>query len=883
MLADFITRLRSAFRRETVERELDAELRFHFDQQVAKLMADGVTRDEAVRQARLTIGTSDSVKEEHREARGIQAFETFAQDLRFAARMLRKSPGFAIIAILTLALGIGANAALFSFVEAWIIKPLPFPQADRLMVLQTHNTKQGWTGTNVPSNADYLDYANQTTSFAQLTTWGNNSYNLTGDGRPDRVDGGLVAWNFFQTLGVQPMLGRAFLEQESQPASSHVAIISRGLWESRYAADPHIVGREITVQGETYTVVGVMPATFQYTLMGIANIWTPLVLDDKDRANRDNSSFAAFGRLKSGVTEQQAAAEAGAIFARLQKLYPNSDTDRVMQVESMTYQIGKNEGTEQVLVCFWIVGLVLLIACANVANLMLARASRRTKEFALRGALGATRFRMVRQLLTESALLFAVGGVAGALIANWILKAIQHSYPDRIRGYLLNYGRVDLDVMSLVYTFGIALLCGIIFGLVPAFQSSGLDVNRALKESSGQLAGNRRVARARRAFVGAQVALAVVVLITTALLVESFAHMVLDNLGFDSANVMTSQLLLPKTKYSSDAQIRNFYDQAVARLQSLPGVAAAGASRYIPFGDSNQTLLVHVAGRPPAQPGEEIGASYTAISPGYLSTMKIPVLRGRGIGPNDGPDAPKVILINEALMRQQFPGDDPVGRQLEVGADRALYTIVGVVGDVKRWSMNEQPDREIYVPMAQAPAADMFVTVRSARPDPALAAAIRNAIWSVDGDQPVSAVRPIDDLISEQNTGYRILTWLIGFFGVLSLLLGAIGIYGVMASAVEQRLHEIGIRMALGARPSEVIGMMLRYGLKIAGVGVAAGLLLAAAATRGMSSILYRVNGSDPLTFAGVAIIFTFVALAACYIPARRGSKVDPVTALRCE
>jgi putative ABC transport system permease protein len=883
MISDFLVRIRSLFRRDAVERELDDELRFHFDAQVAKLVAAGETKDAALRQARLQFGASDSVKEECREARGVHSLETLVQDLRYALRMLRKSPGFAIIAVLTLAFGIGANASIFSFIDAWLIKPLPYPQAQNLMVLQTHHTKKGWTSNGVPSAADFLDYEKQNTSFEQLVPWTGWQYNLTGDGRPDRIDGGLVGWNFFQTLGVQPMLGRTFVEQESQPASSHVAIISRGLWQSRYAADPHIIGREITLQGETYTVVGVMPANFQYTLMGIANIWTPLALDDKGRADRSTSWFSAFGRLKPGVTEQQAGAEAAAFSARMEKLYPNTDTDQVVQIGSMTKRIGENEGTEQLVVCFWIVGLVLLIACANVANLMLARASRRTKEFALRGALGATRTRLVRQLLTESALLFTFGGIAGALVANWILHAIERSYPDRIRGYLLNYGHVDLDVTALVYTFAIAIVCGLIFGLVPAFQSSGLDVNRALKESSGQLTGNRHVARTRRIFVGAQVALAVVVLISTALLVQSFAHMSLDKLGFEPANLMTAQLVLPETKYATGAQVRSFYDQALSRVRALPGVVSAGASQYVPFGEANQTLLIHIAGRPPAQPGEEIGAEYSAISPDYLATMRIPVLRGRGISNSDGAEAPKVAVINDTLVRQQFHNEDPIGKQLEVGEDKTLYTIVGVVGDVKRWSMNVEPEREMYVSAVQTAPGYMSLVVRTARPSATLPAAIRNAIWSVDSEQPVSVVRTFDDLISEQNTGFRILTWLIGFFGLLSLFLGAIGIYGVMASSVQQRLHEIGIRMALGATPAEVIRMMLRYGLRIGVIGVAVGLVVSAAATRGMSSILYKVNAGDPLTFIGVALIFALVTLAACYIPARRGAKVDPMIALRCE
>jgi putative ABC transport system permease protein len=883
MLADLKSRLASLFRRNRVEDELDAELRFHFDKHVAKLEASGLSHQDALRQTRLEFGTNDSVKEEHRDARGVRPLENFAQDVAYGLRILRKSPGYAIIAILTLALGIGANAAIFSYIEAWVIKPLPYPQAQQLMVIQSHNTKQGWTSWQVSSTADYLDFEKQSTSFEQLAMWNAWQYNLTGDGRPDRVDGGLVGWNFFQTLGVQPIMGRAFIEQEGQPANSHVAIISRGLWQSRFAGDPKIIGREINLQGETYTVVGVMPANFQFPIMGIANIWTPLALDDKGRADRDTSWFCALGRLKPGVTAQQAAAEALAFSQRQEKLYPKSNTDLVLQIRSLSDRVGENEGTPQLEIAFWVVGLVLLIACANVANLMLARASRRAKEFAVRGALGATRGRLIRQLLTESALLFLVGGAAGAIVAHTILKTIDRGFPEKIRGYLINYGHVDLDVNALLYTFGIAALCGVVFGLVPAFQSSGLDVGRTLKEASGQLAGNRRVARTRRIFVGAQIALAVVVMICTALLVESFAHMTFDRMGFNPTNLEVTQLVLPKSRYAADSDTLSFYDRALARIQALPEVSGAAAGQYIPFGDANQMKAIHVAGRPPAQPGEGVSAVYSAITPSYLSTMQIGLLRGRGIESSDGSAAPKVILINETVAREDFHDENPIGQVLEIGEEKEAFTIVGVVSDVKRWALSDSPERQIYVPFAQAPSGYMSIVVRSDRDAPTLPTAIRDAIWSVDSDQPVSLVRPIDDLISEENTGYRTLSTLFAFFGLLALLLGAIGIYGVMASAVEQRLHEIGIRMALGATPTSVIRMMLRFGLTIAAIGVTIGLVMAAAASKGLTSLLYKVNALDPVAFIGVGVLFALVTGLACYIPARRGARVDPMVALRCE
>ncbi|MFZ0522998.1 MAG: ABC transporter permease [Candidatus Acidiferrales bacterium] len=808
---------------------------------------------------------------------------TLLHDLRYGLRMLWKSPGFTAIALLTLALGIGANTAIFSYVNAWLIHPIPYPQPDRLMVLLSHDTKKGWTSDGVTSAADFLDYQRQNTSFEQLAGWTQWSFNLTSDGPPDRVMGGLVTWNFFQTLGAKPMLGRDFVEQESQPAASHVAILSRGLWESRFAADPDIVGRKIKLQGETYTVVGVMPADFQFPLMGICNIWSPLALDAKQRADRSNSWFQAFGRLKAGVTPEQAGAEITAIASRLEKLYPQADTNQTTLLSSMTFEIGKNEGTQQIVACFWIVGLILLIACANVANLMLARASRRTKEFAVRRALGASRTRLVRQLLTESMLLFTAGGAAGALFGVWGVHWIEDAIPARIRGYLVNYGHASLDATTFAYTFGIALLCGALFGLAPAFENSGVDVNRSLKEASGQASGSRKGARLRRILVASEVAVAVVVLISTGLLIKDFARMMLGDPGFNPQNVTTADLVIPPSKYASDAQIRTFYEGVMARVRALPEVASAAASQYIPFGDGNQSYTIHVVGRPAALPGEEIGADFSAITPGYFHTMQIGLLRGRVIAAGDGADTPHVVVINDTLARQQFPKEDPLGRQLEIGDKHDICTIVGVVHDVKKFTLSDRPERQMYISAAQFPSRSMSIVARASNAAPDLPSEIRNAIWAVDGDQPVSTVRPLNDFITERNTPNRIMAQMVSFFGALALLLGAVGIYGVMAQSVQQRIHELGIRMALGASPAEVMQLILGQGLKLTFAGMAFGLLAAAAVTRGLAAILVNVKPNDPFTFIAVAVVFTLVALAACYIPARRAARVDPMVALRYE
>ncbi|MGH9711154.1 MAG: ABC transporter permease, partial [Candidatus Acidiferrales bacterium] len=640
--------------------------------------------------------------------------KTLMQDVRYGLRILRKSPAFTAIAVLTLALGIGANTAIFSFVSAWLIKPLSYPQADRLLVLLSHDKKKGWTSNGVSSTADFLDFQKQNSSFEETAAWTDWNFNLTGDGPPALVEGGRVSWNYFETLGAKPTLGRTFTADEDRPGAGHVAVLGEGLWKSRYASDPKIIGRTIRIEGDSYTVVGVMPGTFQLPLMGIANLWTPLALTDKQRTDHNSSWFYAFGRLKPGVSEAQAGAETAAIFARFEKQYPQTNTNITTLVSSMTYEIGKEQGNQQVMICFWIVGLILLIACANVANLMLARASQRTKEIAVRGALGATRGRLVRQLLTESLLLFFFGGVAGVLFGAWGITWIESMIPGHIRGYLVNYGYVSLDVATLSFTLGIALLCGLVFGLAPAFESSGMDLNRALKEASGQASRSGRGARMRRIFVAGEIALAVVVLISTTLLVKSFVISVRSSAGFNPANVMVAQVSLPKAKYPQDAGKRNFSEDVLARIRALPGVASAGMASAVPFGGFGTTVEVEAVGKPAPQPGEILGARFTAVSGDYLATMQIRLMKGRAFTSADAAGAPPVTLIGQTMAQKFWPNEDPIGQKLKFGEQHTVATIVGVVNDIKMYQLRGRPERQMYVPLAQFPSSTLGFVARTA-------------------------------------------------------------------------------------------------------------------------------------------------------------------------
>jgi putative ABC transport system permease protein len=809
---------------------------------------------------------------------------TLIQDVRFATRMLLKNPGFTAVVVLTLALGIGANTAIFSFVNAWIINPLPYPHSDRLVVIDGLDTKTGLTSWQSTA-ADFHDWQLQSKDFDELSAWDTESFNLAGDGTPERVAGDRVSWNFFQTLGAKPFMGRVFLPSDDAAGAPHVVILSRGLWETRFAGDPQIVGREIKIGGESYSVVGVMPANFQLPLAGESNLWTPLSLSRKELDDRTNSWLDTLGRLKPGVPMASAQAELSAIAAQLEKAYPKTNTNSGVLLKSLKDAIGEEAGNQPVLILFWIVGFVLLIACANVANLMLARSTGRAKELAIRSALGAGRYRLARQLLTETVIVFIAGGAVGVFFGYWWLGWIDASIPARIRGYLLNYGRVSLDLPTLAYTFCVALFAGIVFGLAPALSGSKLDVNSMLKDASGRATGNRSGSRLRSIFVVAEIALAVVIVVCSSLMIRSFVGMTRSNPGFRPENILVADLSLPETKYKSPAEIKSFYDRVLERIGALPRVASVAASQQVPYDVCCTSFEITVVGQPPPEPGQAKGAQYSIVTPEYFDGMQISLAKGRNFSSSDGPATLPVVIINQELARQFWPHEDPIGQKLHFHADEDVdATIVGIVADVRMHSgMSYHREREMYVPFAQAPSRGMGIVVRSTADRATLADAIRSAIWSVDSEQPVSVIRPLETIISEEYTGYAIVSQLMGFFSALGLFLGAIGIYGVMAFMVAQRTPEIGIRMALGAQPSRILRLVIGRGLWLAGVGIAVGVAGALVMSRLLVFMLAGISPHDPLTFTGVALLIAAVSLAACYIPARRAMRIDPIAAVRYE
>jgi len=817
------------------------------------------------------------------------------QDIRYGLRMLRKSPGFTLVAIAALALGIGANTAMFSYINAWVLHPLPYPHSDRLLLILGQDTKTDSLGRMVNA-ADFFDIQRDSRDFEEMCAWNLSSFNLTGNGTPERVDGYRVSWNFFDTLGSKPALGRVFLPQEDKPGAPHVVIISRGLWETRFAGDPHILGRRIQIDGESYVVVGVMPAKFQLPLTGLSNVWVPLALPPQGRTGAPGARVFAVARLKSGTTLDQAQSELSGLAAQFEKAFPNTNSHSGFILHTLEYEIGSNQGNQEVLICFWIVALVLLMSCANVANMMLARATGRTKELAVRTALGARRSRLIRQLVTETVLLFLAAAAAGLAVAHWTLAWIGAAIPERIRGYLTNYGQVNLDYQTLLYTLVIAFILGLLFGLAPAITGSKLDVFSMLKEAAGRTSGSRHGALLRNAFVIAEIALAVVVVVCCVLLSSIFLGLIRANPGFQPDNIVAAQLDLPSTKYNTDPQIRSFYDQLVDRLRALPQVEAASASQFVPFGECCDALPIFAVDKPAPRPGEVPYAEWSVVTPDYFSTLRIALLKGRYFATSDGSSAPPVVIINQTLANYLWPGVDPLEQKLRFtlgGSDRTA-TVIGIVQDVKLYnSTSGRHDREFYAPFEQLPSASMGVVVRSRADRTTLSTAIRRSIWAIDADQPVSLVRPIQALMDDQYSGFHIVTELLDFFSALALFLGAIGIYAVMAFNVAQRTHEIGIRMALGAHPREILRHVLSGGARFTAIGLGIGVLAALAATRLLRSVLTDVSATpagalrglpdNSLAFVGGVLLLVIVAFAACYIPARRAMRVDPIVALRYE
>ena len=805
--------------------------------------------------------------------------DSLLRDLKFAARSLLKRPALTIIAVITLAIGIGANSAIFSVVNALLIKPLPFPDLNRIVAIWEKQPSRG-VEHNEASMANYLDWRTQNQTFEQMGLYRWWSTNLTGIEPPERIQGFLVTANFLDVLGMKPSIGRGFSAEEDQPGKDAVAILTFGLWQRRFGADPYIVNKTITLNGLARTVIGVMPEGFNYP-RGV-EVLAPLALTPELARSRQSHSYYVVGRLKPNVSLDRAQADLDTIASRLEKEYAASNTGWGVVVYPIIEDTVRLYKTA-VLVLMAAVGFVLLIVCANVANLMLARAAGRQKEMALRAALGASRSRLIRQLLTESVILALVGGGLGVLIAFWGVDLLRTLNPGEAAKFAPGWDRLGVSVPVLGFNLGLSILSGLLFGLAPAWQISRTDLNGALKEG-GRLSstGSHRL---RGLLVISEVALSLMLLVSAGLLMRSFVSLLRTDPGFSPDKILTMHLALPAAKYKEDPQRVSFYSELVSRVKALPGVESAALVNYLPLGGSNSSDAFLIEGTPEPPPGQDFIGRYRVCTPEYFETLGIPIVKGRAFTEQDRAGAPPVIIVNETLAKRFWPNGDALGKRMRFTGPpekSPWIQVVGIVPDVKHdLSLPVTPD--YYLPYAQD-SWNSMVLVAKTRVEPlALAASVRQQVWSIDKDQPVFDVRSMDQVRALSVSLYSFSSVSLGIFAVIAVLLAAIGIYGVMSYAVMQRTQEIGIRMALGARAADVLKLVVRNGMSLALIGVVAGLAGSYALTRLLASLLVGVTPTDVVTFALVTLGLLMIALLACYVPARRATKVDPLVALRYE
>ncbi len=808
---------------------------------------------------------------------------SFWRDIRFGVRMLLKNPAFTAVAVLTLALGIGANTAIFSVIDAALLRPLPYPDADRIVVLyQLDQDKH----TDTPAPADFLEFRQQSASFAHLAAYRGLPANLSGNGQPERVQAAMVTSDFFDALGAQALHGRT-IEPDLDPAGgTSVVVLSYGLWQRRFGANPEIVGRAIEIDGESRIVVGVMPPGFAYP--AATELWTssrfaapphPLRLTEDPAAVRDSHYFDSFGRLKPGVTLAQASAEVDTVAKRIKQQYGN-DEEFIGATLIPLRQDLVGETRPALLILLGAVALVLLIACVNVANILLARGASRQKEIALRVALGAGRVHLLGHFLAESILLALAGGGLGVLLALWALAPLRALVPaDMVGG-----APITLDSRVLLFTLFASLASGVLFGLIPGMRLLSTDLNGSLQEGGRGSGGGPRARRMRSALVVTEIAFAAVLLIGAGLLLRSFSQLLKVREGFNPDQVLSLQLALPQARYPKPIDRVSFVKSTLDHINALPGITLGSAISRLPLNPGNSSRSVEIEGRTPP-PSGDIAVDYLVVTPDYFQTLGVPLLSGRAFTDRDDASAMPVAIVSDATARYYWPGQDPIGKHVRgaCGDDKTWCQVVGVVGDIKQHHLEQASKLALYVPYSQDPWAFFALVVRTKLEPASAASAVQRAIRSVDPDEPVYNVRSMREVEAASLSPQRLQIALIGLFAALALILACMGIYGVMAYSVAQRTSEMGVRMALGAQASNVLRLVLGEGLRLAVFGAAIGLAGSFFAARLLSGMLFGVTPGDPLTFLGVAVVLVVVALAACYLPAWRATRVDPLVALRYE
>ena len=876
------------------EAEIIEELSQHLDDVYEQAMQNRLTANQAYEAALRELDDSELLGKELRrvplhvqhqpvvlgEPRKANVFADLWQDLRYGLHTLIKNRAFTIVAVIALALGIGANSAIFSVVNTVLLRPLPYKDPDRLVMVWEDASKQGFPH-NTPALANFIDWRNQNQVFEGMAALHRQSYNLTGSGEPERLDGRRVSANLFELLGVQPLKGRWFLPEEDQPGANRVVILSHRLWQRRFASDESIVGKTLTLNGQNFTVVGVMPRQFEFPTRE-DQLWVPIGFTPEEAGVRSGHYLEVLARTKPGISREQAQAEMNTIAARLEQQYPESNSGIGTTVISLHEEVVGNI-KPALLILLGAVGFVLLVACANVANLLLARAAVRQKEIALRVALGASRWRLIRQFLTESVLLSAIGGLVGLLLSFVALMVLRSFIPQEIS----QATEIAIDAKVLGFTLLVSILTGVIFGLAPITQASNLNLNETLKEGGRDSHAGSHGNRIRSLLVVTEVAVSLILLIAAGLLINSFIRLRNVDPGFRTDNVLTMGIVLPQLKYPDRARRSAFYTDAIRRVEALPGVKSAAVTNWIPLVFQGDSIGITAEGQPNLPVSERPNAVTRVISPQYFSAMGIHLLQGRLFDERDKENSPAVSIISEAMARRFWPGQDPIGKRFTPGdgdSPDEWIQVIGVVNDVRQFQLQAEPRPQMYLTHEQVGVfAPRYLVVKTAVDPLSMASSVRDAVWAVDRDQPVSKISTMEEILADSIVRQRFSMLLLGIFAALALILAAVGIYGVMSYSVAQRTHEIGIRLALGAQTSTVLKLALGYGLKLVVVGTLIGLVVAFGLTRLMSTLLFGISPTDPITFAGISLILISVALLASYIPARRATKVDPIVALRYE
>jgi putative ABC transport system permease protein len=890
MLNDLLFRLRALFRRGVMEAEMDEELRSHFENQVEKLVASGMPREEAVRRARLAFGGYEQLKEECREARGVSLVETIVQDAHYALRMLRNNPGFTGVAILTLALGIGANTAIFSVIDSVLLRPLSYSDPAGLVMIW-ENSSQHPNPHNVVSPPDFLDWQTRNTVFAEMAALFDQRVNLTGNGAPQEVVVQDVSANFFSVLGVNPILGPGFTADNGKQGHDDVVVLSYGFWKERFAGDPEIIGKPVVLNGHPQTIVGVVPQNFTWFIKDGSftgakpQMWAPFILPASFSDRKGVGRFlTVVARLRPRTTVPQAQSQMNTIAADIAAEYPDFNAYWGANVVSVRDQIS-GDLRPALLILFGAVAFVLLIACSNVSSLLLARAAAREREIAVRTAMGASPWRVARQLLTESVLLALIGGTIGVALAAWGTNLLLAASPKN----LLGLNSIPVDWRVLAFAAGVTLLAGLLFGFLPSYISSHSGISETLKEGGRGLSAGKQRSFARGAFVVAQMCLALVLLAGSGLLIRSFIRLVGVDPGFDASHLLTFKVSLPSSKYGSDPARLAFFRQLLTRVSHLPGVRSASMCSFPPFSGLGSATGVHVLSQPERSLMDLPVATVRVVGPDYFSAMQIPLRSGRTFSNQELTEERHVVIINQAFADQYLKGVNPLGQKAVIymksleESKNPPSEIIGVAGDVHQMGLDTPAEPTVYWPHPELVLSELTILVRTTNDPLSLLSAARNELQQLDPEQPMAGVATMDELLSGSLSRSRFTMLVLAVFAALALILASVGIYGVIAYSVTQRTQEFGIRMALGANRRDVLRLVLGQGTRLTLLGIGLGVVAALIVTRLMATLLYGISASDPLTFTAVALLLAAIALAACYIPARRATRVDPIVALRYE